>query len=62
MDYCHRHNLVEPDKAGAERRYGIRVGGLYSDLDLRHAREYRNTYISDLLSRAGKAIGRHFKG
>ena len=25
MDYCHRHNLVEPDKAGAERRYGIRV-------------------------------------
>jgi hypothetical protein len=25
MDYCHRHNLVDPDKAGAERPYGIRV-------------------------------------
>ncbi len=45
-----------------ERRYGIRVGGLYSDLDLRNAREYRNNYVSDLLSRAGKAIGRRFKG
>ena len=25
MDYCHIHNLVEPDKAGAERRFGIKV-------------------------------------
>ena len=25
MDYCHQHNLVEPDKAGRDRRYGIRV-------------------------------------
>ena len=25
MDYCHQHNLVEPDAAGAERRFGIRV-------------------------------------
>lgn len=25
MDYCHRHNLVQPDTAGADRRYGIRV-------------------------------------
>ena len=25
MDYCHRHNLVSPESAGAERRYGIRV-------------------------------------
>ena len=25
MDYCHRHNLVDPSGAGAERRYGIRV-------------------------------------
>lgn len=25
MDYCHRHNLVEPGKAGEERNYGIRV-------------------------------------
>ena len=25
MDFCHTHNLVEPDKAGAERRFGIRV-------------------------------------
>ncbi len=25
MDYCHQHNLVEPDNAGRERRYGIRV-------------------------------------
>ena len=25
MDYYHSHNLVEPDKARAKRRYGIRV-------------------------------------
>lgn len=25
MDYCHRHNLVEPDAAGRVRNYGIRV-------------------------------------
>jgi len=25
MDYCHRHNLIDPASAGAERRYGIRV-------------------------------------
>lgn len=25
MDYCHKHNLVDPDIAGADRRYGIRV-------------------------------------
>ncbi|MEM9335389.1 MAG: hypothetical protein AAGA33_11105 [Pseudomonadota bacterium] len=25
MDFCHQHNLVEPDTAGAERPYGIRI-------------------------------------
>lgn len=25
MSFCHQHNMVEPVKAGAERRYGIRV-------------------------------------
>lgn len=25
MDFCHQHNLVEPEKAGEERRFGIRV-------------------------------------
>ena len=25
MDYCHQHNLVEPDKAMRERPFGIRV-------------------------------------
>ena len=25
MSYCHSHNLVEPENAGAERRFGIRV-------------------------------------
>ena len=25
MDYCHLHNLVEPDKALRDRRFGIRV-------------------------------------
>ena len=25
MDFCHRHNLVDPYRAGAERPYGIRV-------------------------------------
>ena len=25
MDYCHQHNLVEPDTAGVPRNFGIRV-------------------------------------
>ncbi len=25
MEFCHQHNLVEPDKAGQKRRFGIRV-------------------------------------
>jgi hypothetical protein len=25
MDYCHKHNLVDPDTAGDEKRFGIRV-------------------------------------
>jgi len=25
LSFCHSHNLVDPDQAGAERRYGIRV-------------------------------------
>lgn len=25
MDYCHQHNLVDPEAAGASRRFGIRV-------------------------------------
>ena len=25
MDFCHQHNLVDPENVGAERRFGIRV-------------------------------------
>lgn len=25
MEFCHQHNLVQPETAGAERRHGIRV-------------------------------------
>ena len=25
MDYCHQHNLVDPDTANAERKFGIKV-------------------------------------
>ena len=25
MKYCHPHNLVQPEKAGADRRYGVRI-------------------------------------
>lgn len=25
LSYCHRHNLVDPDSAEAERQFGIRV-------------------------------------
>ncbi len=25
MDYCHQHNLVNPDQAGMPRNFGIRV-------------------------------------
>ncbi len=36
MDYCHRHNLVDPDTANAERKFGIKVslppGDTFSEL------------------------------
>ena len=25
VDYCHKHNLVDPETAGRDSRYGIRV-------------------------------------
>lgn len=25
MNFCHKHNLVQPETAGAERKFGIRV-------------------------------------
>lgn len=25
MDFCHQHNLIDPDAAGRERGFGIRV-------------------------------------
>jgi hypothetical protein len=25
LEFCHQHNLVQPDSAGSERRFGIRV-------------------------------------
>lgn len=25
MDYCHKHNLVNPETAGADKKFGIRV-------------------------------------
>ena len=25
MPFCHQHNLVDPDKAGADRKFGIKV-------------------------------------
>ena len=25
VDFCHQHNLVNPDSVGADRRFGIRV-------------------------------------
>ena len=25
MDFCHQHNLVRPESAGTERRFGIKV-------------------------------------
>jgi hypothetical protein len=25
VKFCHQHNLVQPETAGAERKYGIRV-------------------------------------
>ncbi len=25
MDFCHQHNLVDPESAAANRRFGIRV-------------------------------------
>ena len=25
VEYCHKHNLVDPASVGAERRFGIRV-------------------------------------
>lgn len=31
MDFCHKHNLVNPDIAGRERSFGIRVSLPASD-------------------------------
>jgi len=31
VEYCHKHNLVDPDQAGRERRFGIRVSLPASD-------------------------------
>ena len=25
LEFCHQHNLVDPETAGAERRFGIRI-------------------------------------
>jgi hypothetical protein len=25
MDYCHQHNLLDPDKENAEKKFGIKV-------------------------------------
>ena len=25
MEFCHQHNLVQPETSGAERKFGIRV-------------------------------------
>jgi len=25
VEFCHQHNLVDPENAGAERRFGLRV-------------------------------------
>jgi hypothetical protein len=25
MDYCHQHNLVDPDNANADKKFGIKV-------------------------------------
>lgn len=25
LDFCHQHNLVDPETAGAEMRFGVRV-------------------------------------
>ncbi len=25
MDYCHQHNLLDPDKESAEKKFGIKV-------------------------------------
>ncbi len=25
MDFCHQHNLVDPENVGVERRFGVRV-------------------------------------
>ena len=47
MDYCHKHNLVEPVNAGRERRFGIRIT-LPPDLalTLEGELEHTNTRLS----------------
>jgi hypothetical protein len=32
MDFCHQHNLVEPDKANAERKFGLPPGDTFSTI------------------------------
>ena len=65
MDYCHPHNLVEPNTAGAERRFGIRVtlpaadtlrnllGDEWEQLHWFATRHERNAAFDDMDTRHG---------
>ena len=65
MTFCHQHNLVHPEKAGAERKYGIRVtlpaGDTFSGLlgenwERLHwyaSEEERNTAFDNMAERHG---------
>ena len=65
MDYCHQHNLVEPNTAGAERRFGIRVtlpaadtlrnllGDEWEQLHWFATQDERNAAFDDMATRHG---------
>ncbi|MEM1262556.1 MAG: hypothetical protein AAGH76_09170 [Pseudomonadota bacterium] len=65
MNYSHRHNLVRPEQAGADRLYGIRshlpatdpftrlVGGDWEHIDWYATREDRDEALANKRKRHG---------
>ncbi len=65
MDFCHRHNLVDPGTANAERKFGIKVslpaGDTFSEIlgnDWQRVHWYtseieRDKAFNDMASRHG---------
>jgi hypothetical protein len=58
MDYCHQHNLLDPDKENAEKKFGVKVslppgdpltnllGDVIIETRIRRPRSWRKSFAS----------------